>query len=101
MLIGDGTAATSYYRAQRLAASNYFYYANGRFSEESKVIFANEIFSDMKEMHPAVILFTNQDKMYDFAQHLENPNDFNEFIEKYYVLDENDFSNITYLYIGG
>ena len=100
LLIGDGTAATSYYRAKRLAASNYFYYANGRFSEESKKNYANEIFSDIKENYPAIILFTNEEKMQDLVQHLDNPEDFNEFLNDNYVIDENDFSNITYLYVG-
>lgn len=100
MLIGDGTAATSYYRAKRIAASNRFYYANGQFTEESKRQFANEIFEDLKQNYPAIILFTNSDRMQDFVQHLDNPDDFNKFLDTNYVIDENDFSNITYLYVG-
>lgn len=100
-LIGDATTVTSYYRAKRIAASNYFYYANGRFSDESKRIFANKILKDMKENRPKIILFSNEEKMQDFTNHIDNPQSFKDFLKENYTVDENDFSNITYLRIGG
>ena len=96
-LFGDEPAVTSYYRAKRIAASNYFYYANGRFSEDAKKTFANEIFKDIKENRPAIILFTSEDKYQDFIQHLDNPDDFAAFLQAHYTMDENDFSYVTYL----
>ncbi len=100
-LIGDATAVTSYYRAKRIAASNYFYYANGRFSEEARKTFANEIFKDIKENRPAIVMFTNKDKFQDFTQCLDYPDDFTKYLEEHYTIDENDFSYVTYLRIGG
>ena len=100
LLLGNGAAATSYYRAKRIAASNRFYFANGRFTEEYKRMFANEILEDVKENVPAVILFSNEKQKQSFMQHLDNPEDFDKFLSDYYVLDKNDFSNITYLYAG-
>lgn len=99
-LIGDGPVMTSYYRAKRIAASNYFYYANGRFSKSAKKAFANKILEDIKKNRPAIILFT-KDKLEDFIKHLDDPGDFNSFLESNYIVDENDLSEITYLYARG
>ena len=88
---------TSYYRAKRLAASKYFYYANGRFSEEAKKIFASEIMEDIEENLPRIIIFTHESKMQDFIQHLDNSLEYTDFIEENYVAVENDFSYMTYI----
>ncbi|MCR4719901.1 MAG: hypothetical protein K5768_09765, partial [Firmicutes bacterium] len=98
-LIGGGDAVTSYYRAKRMAASNYFYYANGRFSDDAKKICANEIFRDIKENRPKIIIFTSDWKMQDFIQHLGNPEGYQEFLKENYIIDENDSLYITYLRI--
>ena len=99
-LMGGSEIVTSYYRAKRIAASNYFYYANGRFADDIKTEFANEILKDMKEARPKIILFTDE-KFWDFTQHLDDPEDFESFLEENYTIDENNFSCITYLRAGG
>lgn len=99
-LMGGSDVATSYYRAKRIAASSHFYYANGLFSEDAKRTFANEILKDIKENCPRIILFA-EDQLQDFVQHLDNPEDFNEFLEENYTIDENDLPYIIYLYAGG
>lgn len=97
LILGGAPAVTSYYRAKRLAASKYFYYANGRFSEEAKKIFASEIMEDIEENLPRIIIFTHESKMQDFIQHLDNSLEYTDFIEENYVAVENDFSYMTYI----
>ncbi len=96
-VMGDQSAVTSYYRARRLAASNYFYYANGRFSEESKYEFANKIFDDILSENPKLIIFTTQGKMDDYLGHLEDSEKWNEFLSTSYEVQENDFGCIIYM----
>lgn len=100
LLIGDATTVTSYYRAKRIAASNYFYYANGLFNDNAKNEFANEILKDTKENLPAIILFSNKLKLEDFLRHLDNPEDFTALLENNYVVNKNDFSYISYMRVG-
>lgn len=100
LLLGSGTAVTSYYRARRLAASNYFYYANGRFSEEAKVSFADQILRDMEENHPRIILFAEESKWNDFTQHLDDPQAFQDLLARDYTKDETPCAFAAYLYTG-
>ena len=99
-LFGDGPVVTSYYRAGRIAASNHFYFGNGRFTEEIKREFANEILRDIKEARPKILLFTEH-QLWDFTQHLDDPGEFDKFLEENYTVDENNFSCFTYLRTGG
>lgn len=101
-VIGYKSAITSYYSTRRLAASNYFYFANGRFSEESKTEFATKILEDVMNNHPKLIMFekiANEDgvlKQDDFLDHCGDINGWNDFINEYYVSVENNFNYVIY-----
>lgn len=90
-VIGSSSAVSSYYGAKRNAASQYFYYANGRFSDESKTMFATKIFEDVTKNHPKLIMFEqgSADKEKDFVDHCQHAEEWNGFLEKYYDIDEN------------
>lgn len=91
IVLGEQNAATIYYRANRLSASNFFYYANGRFSDESKVWFADEISSDTIEAKPKLIMFETKEKMDDFLAHLTDRQKWEDFIENEYTVEEENF----------
>ncbi len=91
MVIGEENGATSYYRTNRLSASNFFYYANGRFSDESKTYFADEISKDVIEAKPKLIMFENRQKTDDFLAHLTNKQEWEDLVKSEYSVEENDF----------
>ncbi|MBE7069510.1 MAG: hypothetical protein E7386_03300 [Ruminococcaceae bacterium] len=99
-VIGNESACTSYYGAKRLAASNYFYYANGRFSEEAKTHFAGKIYEDIIKTQPKLIMFENvssggyDDKQEDFVSHCGHRDEWNSFIEENYI-SEKPYLNYT------
>lgn len=95
-IIGGTVGVTANYRTNRLSASNYFYYANGRFSDESKVIFADEISNDVIEAKPKLIMFETQEKMDDFLAHLTDRQKWDDLIESEYTVQENDFYHMVY-----
>lgn len=98
-VIGYNTAVSSYFGAKRLAASNYFYYANGRFSEEAKTEFANKIAGDLMKNHPKLIMFElsgGSGKQYDFEQHCADVEQWRSFLDENYVLQDNDFGYTIY-----
>ena len=98
-VIGYETAVTSYYSAKRLAASNYFYYANGRFSEEAKTEFSNKIAEDLMKNHPKLIMFElngGSGKQYDFERHCADVEQWRCFLNENYVLQDNDFGYTIY-----
>lgn len=94
LVIGNESACTSYYGAKRLAASNYFYYANGRFSEEAKTHFAGKIYEDVIKTQPKLIMFENvssggfENKQADFVSHCGHSDEWNSFIEENYTSEE-------------
>lgn len=91
LVIGEEASVTSYYRANRLSASNFFYYANGRFSDESKTYFADEISDDVLDVKPKLIMFETKAKMDDFLEHLTNREEWDDFVESEYSVEEKDF----------
>ena len=95
LVIGWAVAVSSYYGAKRMAASSYFYYANGRFSEEAKTDFANKIFEDVQKTKPKLIMF-QADRLEDFVTHCVEPDEWNAFISENYVETENDIGFIVY-----
>lgn len=96
LVLGDASAATSYYKAKRFAASNYFYYANGRFSNEAKNKFADEIQKDVVQQKPKLIMFSDQNKFDDFSKHLSNSESWHDMLNNEYSMQENDFNYIIY-----
>lgn len=97
-VFGEGTAVTSYYSTNRLAASEYFYYANGRFSDESKVIFADEIAKDVISVKPKLIVFENEAKMNDFLKHLTDRQSWENLLESEYTVLETELCHMVYKY---
>ena len=101
-VIGYKSAITSYYNTKRLAASNYFYFANGRFSERSKTEFATKIREDVMKNHPKLIMFekiSNEDgvpKHTDFVDHCGDIDGWNAFLDENYVIVDNNFNYIVY-----
>ncbi len=98
LVLGDVVAATSYYKSKRLSASNYFYYANGRFDDAAKRTFANEIFKDTTENHPKIILFETKAKWEDFIAHLDDAALYNNFIESNYTAIETTIAHKAYIH---
>ena len=96
LVFGAIAAVSSYYGAKRMAASNYFYYANGRFSEEAKTNFANKIFEDAKKTQPKLIMFETQEKLDDFLDHCAAPDEWNAFLSANYVEQDNNIGFIVY-----
>ena len=99
-LIGDASAVTSYYRAKRLAASNHFYYANGRFSDAMLSAFANDISADVQANLPKIILFTDQEVFGNFTDHLDDGAAFAAFLDAQYEIYANPSDNIVYMLRG-
>lgn len=105
-VIGDKTAVTSYYSSKRMAASNYFYYANGRFSDEAKTQFASKIIEDVQNNPPKLIMFDTEakcddneaNKLEDFKKHCEHLDEWQDFLNENYVLRETDFGYEIYLH---
>lgn len=95
-LIGNATAATSYYRAKRLAASNYFYYAGGRFTTEKKTEIVNKIYEDILIQRPKLIMFSNYGNMEDFRCHLSDLEQWDALLAQEYTPQENNFLYIIY-----
>ena len=102
-VFGGASAVSSYYGARRLAASKYFYYANGRFSEEAKTEFAQTICADLKENPPKLIMFDLNSydgeftKQEDFLLHCGDPDAWNAFLAENYTEQETDFGFISYV----
>ena len=102
-VFGGASAVSSYYGARRLAASKYFYYSNGRFSEEAKTEFAQTICADLKENPPKLIMFdTNSHdgeftKQEDFLLHCGDRDGWDAFLAENYTEQETDFGFIVYL----
>lgn len=96
LVIGKENSVTSYYRTNRLAASNFFYYANGRFSDESKTYFADEISKDVIEVKPKLIMFETEEKMNDFLGHLTNRQEWDSLLDSEYTVQEDDFYHMIY-----
>ena len=96
-VFGYAAAVSSYYGAKRIAASQYFYYANGRFSETAKKEFATKILADLETAMPKLIMFESTAKMNDFIDHCEAPEAWNAFITGNYTEKENDIGYIVYV----
>ncbi|MBR5428874.1 MAG: hypothetical protein IK118_11035 [Clostridia bacterium] len=102
-VFGGASAVSSYYGARRLAASKYFYYSNGRFSEEAKTEFAQTICADLEENPPKLIMFDSNyhdkelTKQEDFLLHCGDPDAWNAFLAENYTEQETDFGFIVYL----
>lgn len=90
-VFGDAPGATIYYRTNRLAASNFFYYANGLFSDSSKTYFADEIVADLVESPPKIIMFETKEKYDDFIAHLTDVQVWENLIENEYSEEEEKF----------
>lgn len=98
-VIGDGSAVTSYYGAKRMAASNYLYYANGRFSDDAKIRFATKIYDDVTRTEPKLIMFEDvTGKLQDFKDHCNHSKEWDEFISENYTLVENPFEYTIYMH---
>lgn len=95
-IFGGAPAVTSYYRAQRLSASKYCYYANGWFSEEAKDDFANKIFEEVLMAKPRVILVQSVEKYQDFLSHIDDYTTWLTMINNEYIEEENNFGCIVY-----
>lgn len=98
-VFGDASAVASYYSSKRFAASKYFYYNNGRFSEEAKTEFATRIYEDVIKTHPKLIMFEDtgvRKKHEDFVEHTGHADEWNAFIEKYYEVAETDLKYTVY-----
>ena len=105
-VIGDKTAVTANYASKRLSSSKYFYYANGRFSEEYKNEFAVKIFEDITKNQPKIIMFSKENDLYDidnlmedFSNHCGNPEGLKQFLSENYETVENDFDYLIYQHI--
>lgn len=90
-VFGEASGATIYYRTNRLAASNFFYYANGMFSDSSKTYFADEIVADLVEAPPKIIMFETKGKYDDFIAHLTDIQVWENLIENKYSEEEDKF----------
>lgn len=101
-VIGTETAISSYYASRRLAASNYFYYANGRFSDGAKTEFANKICDDVIKTHPKLVMFDlressgEKSKYEDFLEHCQHTEDFKRFLDDNYETVDNDMKFVIY-----
>ena len=97
-VIGDSSAVTSYYGSKRLAASRYFYYSNGRFSEEAKTAFATKIFEDVTATQPKLIMFEkgNPGKQKDFVEHCQHADEWEKFLNDYYDIEETYLNYMVY-----
>ena len=97
-VIGDSSAVTSYYGSKRLAASRYFYYSNGRFSEEAKTAFATKIYEDVTATQPKLIMFEkgNPGKQKDFVEHCQHADEWEKFLNDYYDIEETYLNYMVY-----
>ncbi len=97
-IFGGASAASANYGSKRFAASRYFYYNNGRFSEGAKTEFAKKIYEDVTKNHPKLIMFENtfNNKQADFIEHCQHADEWNAFIEENYTVEENDLNYVVY-----
>lgn len=98
-VFGNDSAVSSYYGSKRFAASNYFYYANGRFSDEAKSEFAVKIYDDVISKQPKLIMFENTGnpgKMEDFVSHIPDKAAWNAFLNDNYAVTENYIDYTVY-----
>lgn len=98
-VFGNDSAVSSYYGSGRLAASNYFYYANGRFSDEAKSKFAVKIYADVIKTQPKLIMFENTGnpgKMEDFIDHIPDKNAWYAFLNDNYDVTDNYIDYTVY-----
>ena len=91
-----GSLMSVYYKSHRLAASRYFYYANGSYNDEAKSIFANQIGKDVLKEQPKLILIDNMAKYEEFQRYLDKPQEWAVMIESEYELVENDMNYTIY-----
>ena len=96
-IIGGTVGVTANYRTNRLSASNFFYYANGRFSAESETYFADEISDDVYEMKPKLIMFETEERMNVFLTRLTDRQKWEDMIESEYTLQNVDFYHKVYM----
>lgn len=96
---GEEAAVTAYYHAQRLSASKYSYYANGRFSDAAKSRFIEVIVKDCHAKLPKVILFQKNGIHQDFLSRLtdEQKQTWTDMLTQHYTLQKVDFGSIVYL----
>lgn len=96
-VFGDSSAVSSYYASKRMAASNYLYFANGRFNDASKYMFADKIYEDVTRTHPKLIMFENgSGKQKDFLDHCSHSKEWNDFISANYTVEVNPLDYTVY-----